>query len=63
MGRAVFDWVMIGLCVAIVVLSLTRPIDPTRRTLIIVASVYIGLRRGISLLNRTGSEGPEARRH
>ena len=54
MGRTILDWFLIGVCIVMVVLSLTRPIDSMRRTLIIASSVFIGVRRGIDLINRSG---------
>jgi len=52
-ARNALNWVMIAACLVVVVLALARPIDPTRRALIILASSYIGVRRGIALANRT----------
>ena len=51
-GRKLFDWFMLAVCVALVVLALTRPLDTMRRTLITGASVFIGVRRAASLLSR-----------
>ena len=54
MARTIFDWFMLGVCVTVIVLAVTRPLDPMRRTLMIGASVIIGVRRGASLLDRSG---------
>ncbi len=51
MGRKVFDWFMLAVCVALIVLAVTRPLDATRRALVIGASLFIGVRRAIHLVN------------
>ncbi|MBD3366593.1 MAG: hypothetical protein GF405_00295 [Candidatus Eisenbacteria bacterium] len=53
MGRKVFDIFMIAVCVTMIVLALTRPLDTMRRTLVIGASIFIGSRRVFSLINRS----------
>jgi len=52
MGRTIFDWFIVTVCVAVIVVAVVRPIDPTRRILMIGASVFIGTRRVASLLER-----------
>jgi hypothetical protein len=53
MGRKVFDIFMVAVCATMIVLALTRPLDTVRRTLVIAASVFVGARRAISLVNRS----------
>jgi hypothetical protein len=52
MARTVFDLLMLVVCATIIILALTRPLDPVRTTVIIGASIIIGLRRGVLLFNR-----------
>jgi hypothetical protein len=54
MRRTIFDWFMIAVCAVIIVMAIIRPLDPMRRTLMIGASVVIGVRRGASLWNTGG---------
>jgi len=54
-ARTILDWFMLAVCAVLIVLAAVRPIDPARRTLVIVASAFIGARRAIALFNRTAS--------
>ncbi len=53
MGRTIFDWFMLVVCAVIIAMAIIRPLDPVRRTLMIGASVIIGVRRGASLFNKS----------
>ncbi|MBD3348987.1 MAG: hypothetical protein GF400_07305 [Candidatus Eisenbacteria bacterium] len=55
MARNILDWVMLAVCAAIIVLAFGGSVDPTRRTLMVLASLFIGVRRGIALFNRNAS--------
>lgn len=55
--RHALDFVLIAVCVALIVtaaMGVGGFADPTRRTLVIVASLFIGVRRVLSVINRWG---------